>query len=852
MRFASPEFLYAIPVALAFIAWASVRNVRRKRALMEKFSGGAGQEWAESGASKTRRRVDLFWFALVVMSLLATLARPMYFARDDRDELQGASYLIALDASRSMLAGDVQPSRYVAATQALDRYFAEGRGEHVGLITFSGVAYLNSPLTFDMTALRTILGYVNPQALVDPGSAIASALDRAGRFFRSNAIPERTLILISDGEDLDGLAVGLARRMHRSEKVTVHTIGVGTTEGAPIPSWRGGVYNQNMTTREIVTRLDESNLRRIANAGGGNYYRLGQNGEGLRRVREEVLRPLAEKAARNDLRNYHQLYFAPLGVAIVALLARLVLGADRAVRRRPLPSAMKATAITLLAVFAVETRAGGVDVSELQQRVESGKADSALQYLNREVMDDPKNPYLLYNRAVAAYAAGKFEQALVDLDMVEDSGHATLAPKAQFQKGNTQFRIGAAALERDPELTLSHWRQSINEYRELLKARPADGNASTNQAIVQKRMMALLMKLGAKNLDAAIKTTNPESKVNTARTAMEEFHEASELEPQNPEAKSGEERAKDLLANALAQEGEKKTMATRLVPPAKNEPAVMRPDTAQIQEGVHMLEDASGLKPDDASIKEKLERGRDKLADALTSQARIYQDIEPRIPRLDEKLGILRMAMELLEKALSERTNHERAKQGLEEVKSRLAQIHEQEGDRLEQRAENASLEQQTQDLSNALDHFQQGSQLQPDQPQLPQKAQRAQSKLEEALEKLGDKLMKGPGKEEALEQQVMRMEGASQAFNELESLKPTPQVSEKAKAAGDALEKLRQMLAEKGSPQQPGGQQPGLAQSPPQDAQDGVPMDAPPRLDKKGKNGAYQSGSMNRSLRDY
>jgi tetratricopeptide (TPR) repeat protein len=331
---------------------------------------------------------------------------------------------------------------------------------------------------------------------------------------------------------------------------------------------------------------------------------------------------------------------------------------------------------------------------------------------------------------------------------------------------------------------------------------------------------------------------------------MEQFHEATEMDQQNEPAKKGEERARDLFANALANEGERKTMTTNMVAASRHEPAIRRPDTAQIQEGVNMLEDAHDLKPKDAAIDDKLEKGRDRLADALTTQAEIYKNLEPKIPQTEEKLGLLRMAMELLEKALAERPNHQRAKQTLEDVKRRLAEIHETEGDRLEQRADRASLEQQAQDLSNALDHFQQGAELQPQQPQLPQKAQRAQAKLENALEQLGDKLMK-ERPNESLDQQVMRMEGASQAFNELESLKPTEQVAEKARAASDQLEKLRRQLAEKGQQQGP-GQQPGFAINQPQDQDQGVPMDAPPRLDTRGKNGRYQSGAMNRNLRDY
>lgn len=852
MKFAAPEFLYLTPFFWMFIAWAAASDTRRRRKLIEKFAGGRDLEWAQTGSSTIRRRFDKILFATVITALLATLARPMYFDKDDRSELQGAPYLVALDASRSMLATDVEPSRYGAAAIALDRFFAEGKSDHVGLITFAGVAYLNSPMTFDMMALRTILSYVNPHALVDPGSSMTSALDRAARYFRSNNISERTLILISDGEELDGRSVALARRLYREQRMTIHTIGVGTTGGASIAQWRNGAYRSgNNNAREIVTKLDEANLRRIANAAGGKYYRLGQNGEGLRRLREEVLRPLAEKVARNDLRNYHEAFYIPLAIAMFLLLVRIAFGGDRFLRRKPLPSilnSMRPAQVTLLCLLAASTSAA--DINDLQTRLSAGKAEEVRVLLTREVNNDPKNPYLLYNRAVALYAVGRYDDALVDLDLVEDSQRKDLVQKARFQKGNAQYRVGLANLEKDVELTLARWRQAIGEYGELLKADPAHSEGRQNQAYVRKRMLELLLKMGGKNLETAEKAHALNDKINNARAAMEQFHEATEMDQQNDPAKQGEERARDLLANALANEGERKTLTTNMVAAARNEPNVRRPDTAQIQEGVNMLEDAHDLKPKDATINEKLEAGRDRLADALTTQAEIYRDIEPRIPRMDEKLGILRMAMEQLDKALSERPNHERAQQTMEQVKQRLAQIHEQEGDRLEQQAERASLEQQAQDLSNALDHFQQGAELQPQQPQLPEKAQRAQSKLEQALEQLGDKLMQ-PKSNESLDQQVMRMEGASQAFNELESLKPTPQVSDKAKAASDQLEKLRQQLAEKGQQQQPGQQQ-GLAQNQPQDGDQGVPMDAPPRLDTKGKNGRYQSGAMNRNLRDY
>lgn len=359
MKFAQPQFLYALPVAWLLLALLLRQARQRRRALLEKFVGAASG-WSDSGSIQKRRVWDRVLLFVAVTALLITLARPLYFHFDERSESQGASYLIAFDVSRSMLATDMRPTRYAATTNALDRFFTDTRADRIGLITFAGIGYLNAPLTFDTRALRTILSYINPAALTDPGSSMASAMDRAARFFTSNALPQRTLILISDGEELDGgKALELARKLRRDQQITIHTIGVGTATGARIPAYRpappqaanvflqGGPFPPpaapvNVPVPDITSRLDENNLRRVANAGGGRYYRLGTDGEGLRQLREEVLRPLAEKAARGDLQNYREGFFVPLAVAILAIVLKLWLGAERFARRRALPSILGA------------------------------------------------------------------------------------------------------------------------------------------------------------------------------------------------------------------------------------------------------------------------------------------------------------------------------------------------------------------------------------------------------------------------------------------------------------------------------------------------------------------------------
>ena len=340
MKFAHPEFLYALPVFLLVLIGVWRFGHRRVSEARTTFAGvGSSGSWARSGGSPTRRLMDLCLALMSVAFLVLALARPLWFRRASEEELQGVPFIVALDASRSMLASDVKPNRYGAASNALDHFFAENRADRIGLITFSGVAYLNSPLAYDMTSLRTILRYIQPEDYIDPGSSLTQAIERAGRYFVSNNIPQRVLVLISDGEDLEGRPVEVARRYNRDFGLKICTIGVGTAAGANVPAARNmpGVVTNTFGQR-VVTRLNEGMLQRIASATGGRFYRLGETGEGLQLMRKEFLAPLAETAARENLQNYRELFQIPLALALICMIFKLFLSANRFVNRPSLPS----------------------------------------------------------------------------------------------------------------------------------------------------------------------------------------------------------------------------------------------------------------------------------------------------------------------------------------------------------------------------------------------------------------------------------------------------------------------------------------------------------------------------------
>lgn len=495
-----------------------------------------------------------------------------------------------------------------------------------------------------------------------------------------------------------------------------------------------------------------------------------------------------------------------------------------------------------------------LDMAELQPLVSGGKAADALQQLEAALEKDPDNARLLYNHGIAAYAAGRLEDALVSFDRAETAGRGKIATLAKFQKGNAEFRLGDSARRSNLDETIARWKQSLDNYKDALKDKPDDQRSMENYRFVRGRLLNLLIEDARKHQQKSKDPVNSTSqKIENLRNAFEKFTDAKQIDPESKDAAQGEQETREQLAKELAKEGKRladQPLRQRFNP---REPALPDFETKPLEEGVGMLEDADRLTPKDPQIQKDLAEAKQKLADADVQRAQRYMELEERTPWTREKLAVLRMGRELTEKALDQVPNYKPAEQTRDEINKRLAQIHEEEADALREQAPQMNLEQQTMALSQALDHLQQANELQPNQPQLPPKIQDTQEKLANSLEKLADRLMQNPKFQESMEQQMARLEGADQALNELMGLKPSPETQQKSEQVGEQLDGLRQKAAEKGQkPGEPGQPMPmpggQMGQMP---FQMGPPMDQRPRINTPGAKGEWNSKAMT-SGKDY
>lgn len=239
--------------------------------------------------SRTAAAVKHVLTVLCILLFAVTALRPRWGEITREAHNEGSDVLIALDVSPSMLARDVGASRLSRAKDAI-RWIVESlHGDRVGLILFSGDAFLQCPLTNDYGAFMMFLDAASPDSIRLRGTDIGGALREAHRVFTEKRLTSRILVLITDGEDHEGSAEEAARLFNEMD-VAVYTVGVGRSGGEVIPleGEGAGGYQRDREGKMVRTARDASFLKRIAARTRGAYIDISDGFSGLRFILEII------------------------------------------------------------------------------------------------------------------------------------------------------------------------------------------------------------------------------------------------------------------------------------------------------------------------------------------------------------------------------------------------------------------------------------------------------------------------------------------------------------------------------------------------------------------------------------
>jgi Ca-activated chloride channel homolog len=338
VRVVDPIWLWLAPLGLAAgaaAAWCVWRRWRRARSAVP----AARRELVlpGGGASQGVLRGGVLGLGLSLLAVAA--AGPQCGERTEIVKRTGIDLVVALDASNSMLARDVKPSRLerakVEVTALLDRL----QGDRVGLVVFAGEAFVQCPLTTDYSAAKLFLRAVDPGAMPQQGTAIAGALREARRVLDGGARggAGKAVLLITDGEDNQGDAAEAAKELGDAG-IRVYAVAVGSEEGEPIPlvDAKGNVtgYKKDRDGRTVLTRTDAAGLRELTERAGGKVLSAGGADLGVAAIADEL-----EKLQKGELESrlavqYDDRYAYVAWPAFVLLCAAAALGEGRFRRGR--------------------------------------------------------------------------------------------------------------------------------------------------------------------------------------------------------------------------------------------------------------------------------------------------------------------------------------------------------------------------------------------------------------------------------------------------------------------------------------------------------------------------------------
>jgi len=274
-------FWVVVGAALLACAALLLRRLENRRTLrLHRFVEAALAPRLMPGYDASLRR-PLIWLTLAGFGMLGlTLAQPRWGKAWIEVERGSRDILVLLDTSESMNARDAAPTRLEQARQKVIALLERSPADRFGLITFSGGAVLQCPLTLDHAYFRTVLDAVDTDSLSAEGTDIAAALAEARKALAQEAASPgeerrlgRAVIVFSDGEAASDEAVTAARRLGRN--ATLFVVGVGTEEGAPVqfPSWMLAQTGSSEGRPPHHSRLDEGKLAAIARAGNGTCLR---------------------------------------------------------------------------------------------------------------------------------------------------------------------------------------------------------------------------------------------------------------------------------------------------------------------------------------------------------------------------------------------------------------------------------------------------------------------------------------------------------------------------------------------------------------------------------------------------
>ncbi len=613
LHFARPLWML-IGIVICSIAFGFfLQSDRKRNRNLARFAAPHLLPVLSRHLSLRHRRLKDFLVILALACCFVALARPQYGSRWVEVRRKGIDILIAVDTSRSMLARDISPNRLERAKLAIRDFIAKLDGDRVGLLPFAGSSYLMCPLTSDYSAFTASLDALDTNIISQGGTDIAAAIAKA-RSVLANEANHKILILVTDGENLEGDVLAAAKEA-KNEKMTIFTIGVGTPQGEliPQPDKGEGNYLRDESGKYVTSKLDEKMLATIAKTTGGISVPLGNMGEGFDAVysRKLALVPREENGSRMRKVPIER-YPLPLGTAVFLLLVDFLLPAGGSISRLPIPffktigrrlSGKTPLILFFLLLGSLLQPEFGYS-SQGEEFFHNQEYDKAADFYEQRIKKKA-DPRLLYNQGTTAYRKEEYDRAVELFGKALATEDLALQQKAYYNRGNGLYRLGEKNLKTDPQHTIELWEQALKSINSSLELNGDDDDAKYNSDLITKRLQELKEKQKKKQQEQK----KEEGKEKKKDQDKKDRKNGKKKPPQEKEKKSGQppQANKKNGENQTEKKDNREKSATKQTKPDdkkkeaqaanKDQPpaAMSKKDQQRRKEGKMTLQEANGL-----------------------------------------------------------------------------------------------------------------------------------------------------------------------------------------------------------------------------------------------------------------
>lgn len=219
-------------------------------------------------SQEKRQGWPLFMLLLAWLLTCLSLAGPVWEKLPQPVQKKENALVIIQDLSLSFYAQDLSPNRLVRAQHKLTDLL-KGRNEGTtALIVYSGDAHIVTPLTDDSKTIAAMIPSLSPAIMPAYGSNVVDAVKLALGLLKDAGLSQGKMLLLTDEvTEEDAREV---TKLLRGKNIIFLVLGIGTTDGGPIPKNDGGFLKDD-DGNIIVPRLNREILRELAEENGGRY-----------------------------------------------------------------------------------------------------------------------------------------------------------------------------------------------------------------------------------------------------------------------------------------------------------------------------------------------------------------------------------------------------------------------------------------------------------------------------------------------------------------------------------------------------------------------------------------------------